>query len=290
MHLQRRSFSRCPLPWRSLLALALGAAAAAPAWAGNLTANAGQNLQPTVSNPSAGSSTAAAYPDAQNPVAWSTATRTALGAASDGSGVLVQEARFANAGWNTSYTLWDLGSGTALDAGSASGLSLGLNFRVSGSTLLPPVSLSTAAAGYDAAVYSVGFQTAGSSINAVYGPVAPFPSTDYLITGDASMFGSFSRSFTLQHNGQVTGLMTAGVSTQASNAGDAAMALTLESVSLLAGSLPGGGLALKLETGELLAVSAVPEAPVALLWAAGLGLLAARVRRAALPAGPASGA
>jgi hypothetical protein len=278
----RFAIPRPSLP-RSALVLLLAACAAAPSWAGNLSATAGQNLDTPVSNPAPGSSTSAAYPDALNPVAWASATRTVLSAASDGSGVQVQQARFASAGWNTAYTLWGLGSGAALDAGTASGLSLSLNFRVTGSTLLPPVSLSSAYAGYDAAVYSVGFQTAASFVNAVYGPVPPFPSTDYVVLGDGGLLGSFDRGFSLQHNGQASGLMTASVSTQASHAGDSAIQLSLESVTLLGGTLPAGGLALKLETGELLVVSAVPEAPVALLWAAGLGLLVTRVRRAGVP-------
>ena len=42
----------------------------------------------------------------------------------DGTGVLVTEARAASAGLSTNYTLWDLGTNAALDAGLAAGLML----------------------------------------------------------------------------------------------------------------------------------------------------------------------
>jgi hypothetical protein len=272
----------CPLANRVLRAgmALLAVAAVAPALAGNLTATASQNLAPAVSNSSPGSSVSAAYPDAINPVALASATRTFLSASSDGSGVLVTQARAASAGLNTNYTLWDLGSNAALDPGLAAGLVLSLNFHVTGAASLPPVSLSTAALGYDAAVYSVGFQTAASLVNAVFGPVAPFPSVDYVITGNAALLGPVDLRFSLLHNASATGLMTATVSTQASNAGDALLNMALESVTLSSGSLPLAGLALRLETGEMLAVSPVPELPPSALLAAGLVVMALARRKA----------
>lgn len=268
-----------PFKPHHLATLALAWACTAPAQAGNLTANASQNLSPPVSQVSPGSLATAQFMVGGVAVAGSTVTRTGIAAFADGTGVEVTELRAANGNARNDYLLWDLAANAPLDDSWAATLTLAFDFRVSGVSALPPVSLSTMAVSYDAAVFSGLIETAGSAVSAVYGPIPPFPSEGYAITGNAALVGSFDIGFSLLHAQRTAGLLTMGFGVQAAKAGDATGSLALSGVRLVSGVLPAGGLAVRMETGEMLTVSAVPELPTLPMALAGvlvLGLLARR--------------
>jgi hypothetical protein len=267
------------LPTR-LAAAALVSACWLPAQAGNLVANASQNLSPPVSNTSPGSSVSAQFLVLNQVVAESSVTRQSIQAMADGSGVLVQQARAASGDARTDYQVLDLGTNAQLV--DAAGLRLSFDFRVSGVSALPPLSLSTVSVSYEAALFTAIVATAGAQLSAAYGPIAPFPSEGYIINGDSGLLGSFDRSFSLEHQNRSNGLLTMGFAVGASNAGDATGLLELTGVRWLAGPMPVAGLAVRLETGELVAVTPVPEATPATMLLAGLmavGLMARRHRR-----------
>lgn len=260
----------------ALAALAALAGATA-AQAGQVTASASLNPVGTDSRASNGSSTSAAY----GTNAHAEVTRTSIRVTTLGDGVTPPFVYGAGGTTNTQYTLWNLASDSALDGGVAAALTLRFNFTLQGTTTVAPVSLSTASVGWDAALYSSGADSAGGSASIVYGPIPPFPSEGYLTTGDAALTGAYDRSFSLLHRHAAGGLWTMGLSSGASHAGDAWSTLGLSGIRLVDGALPGGGLGVRLETGELIEVSPVPEASSHWLLLAGLLSLGIVVRRRA---------
>lgn len=271
-----------PLSARSFLRPALAgvlASLAVAAQAGNLSASASQNPLPPDTDVSAGSLAQAQLIIDNQLLAEATVSRVQIAAWVDGAGVPVTALHAASGSARTDYALWNLAADAPLDAATAAGLVLAFDFRVSGSASLPPLSLSTVALSYDAALFSTGFETAGSAVSAAYGPKPPFPSEGYVVTGNAALLAPFDTGFTLTHRQAANGLLTMGLAVQAANAGDAEAVLQIQGVRLVGGALPDGGLAVQLETGERFLVSAVPELPPAALLAAGLLALGLRARR-----------
>lgn len=263
----------------TLFATVAALATAGPAAAGQLVANASQNPTGQVSNPSSGSSVSAWWPDQTQPIAWSTTTRWDIQANALGAGTQMPVHQAASGTANTSYTLWDLGSGAALAPEIAGALTLSFNFRVAGTTEVDAISLSTASVNFDAALYSQIADAHGDGLSVVYGPVPPFPSEDYLYTGNVALAGNYDVGFSLLHVGSVGGLWTMGLSTSASHQAAALSTLWLDSITLAGGVLPANGLAVRLETGELMAVTTVPEVPPWALLLAGSGWAALLARR-----------
>lgn len=263
---------------RAFGAVALTALAMLPAaHAGQITAVASLNPEGFVQNPSGGSFTSADW----GTNAHAELTRTAISAMSHGEGVAPPSVYAASGTANTSYTLWDLSTGSALDGGVAAGLTLSFDFTLTGTTSLPPVSLSLATTSWDATLYSSVISANGGGVSILFGPLPPFPNEGYDISGDATLLGSYQKSFSLLHSHAGGGLWTMGFGTSASRAGDAWGTLALAGIHLTEGVLPSGGLAVRLETGELINVSAVPEpAPQWMLLAGLLGIGAFLRRRA----------
>ena len=248
--------------------------------AGELRAGASLNPVGSINNTSSGASTSAYWPDPVTPKAGATATRTQLTAFTDGAGVAPPQIYGASALAGNDYTLWDTAGNTNLDYATAITLTLSFNFRVTGSLSVDPVSLSTGATSYNAQLFSQVANTAGAFVNVVYGPVPPFPSEDYFTTGDAGLFGAYDRSFSLLHQAREYGLLNMDYGNSASNAARASGSLTLQSVTLVGGVMPAGGMSIRLvDSGQLFAVSAVPEPATGLLWLAGVAVLAGLARR-----------
>lgn len=245
-----------------LLATALLVATGATQ-AGTLVATVSQNPGILLSDTQPGSSAAMYYPDALNPVIWATATRTTLTGSSDGTGALQTELRGASAQASTNYTLWDPSISAALDGGVAAGLVLSFNFVATLDLTIANTALSTSAGSYNVTLFNVGFDSAGDGVTTVCGPTS-----GCLSSGNAGLMGSHVVGFSVLHHNNGTGLMTSGVATQASETGDAMVSLNLASITLASGTAPAGGLAVKLETGELIPVTPVPEPATWLLWLA----------------------
>lgn len=265
----------------AVTALAVGLATlAAPGLAGNLTATASQNTVGSVSVSDPGASASAYWPDAIHPTAYAITLRDSITASSAG-GTLATQALGAAGGASTVYQLWDLGTLAVLDGSLASGMTLEFHFQVTGDLQLLPVSVSTAAAAYDAVLYSVGASSAGSYVSGSYGP-APAPvNENYIWNGNPALIGHYDIGFSLQHVGSTTGTWTMNFTTGASNAGSSSGLIRLAGINLSAGQAPVGGLAVRLETGQLIPVSAVPEPGVAWMWLAGAAMLGLRLRRRA---------
>lgn len=266
-HPRRATLTGCAIA----LALSLSALAAQ---AGDVVADASRNLEGFVSNPSPGSSTSAFWPDPQTPTAWAVVDRTHITREAYGAG----SATFNQAGagghsW-TAYTLWDLGTHSALDGGIAATLDLSFNYRIQGLTNVQTVGTSVASANYLVELYSSAYHADGAGLTVVYGPVPPFPSEDYLFTGDTRLAGAYDWTFSVLHENASGGLMWMAYSGTAANAATITGTLSLQTITLASGVMPTGGLGVRLETGEIITVSAVPEPATWLLWA-GAGLLAA---------------
>lgn len=250
-----------------------------PAQAGDVVATASRNLQGSISNSSPGSSTSAWWPSETNPDANAISTRTSISATSLGKGMAANNAAAASGTAWTAYTLWNLGADSALDGTAASALDLNLNFSVIGSALLPQVSLSVVTTNYNVEVYSNGVNTNSSGFTGVFGPVPPFPSEDYLFTGNAAFFGNYEMQFSVLHHASGTGNLWMSFGNSAANAGTASGTLSLTSVTLAGGTLPASGVGLRMETGQMFVVSEVPEPQAALLWLTGLVAVTALARR-----------
>lgn len=264
--------SHLPRALGAIVSLALAAAAAQ---AGQLTAGASLNPEGLVSNPTFGSSTSAEW----GTNAFSEVSRTSISVTTLGDGVSPPWVYGASGNANTNYTLWNLATDSALDGAAAAGLTLAFDFTLRGETSLPPISLSVASVSWSAALYSRIVSADGGSANMTYGPKPPFPSEGYLNLGDGQLMGSYDLSFSLLHANAGGGLWTMGLFTSASNAGDANATLALAGIRLLDGLLPQGGLGVRLETGELIAVSPVPEVAPHWMMLAGLAGIGAFVRR-----------
>ena len=251
----------------------LAGLAATEASAGNVYAEASINTVGSVSDTNAGAFATASYPDALNPSATCLTDRTLIERWADGQGRPVNVQSGTNASAYTNYELWDLAGNVALDGGTAASLDLRFLYRVQGSTIVPAItgSLSSGSAGFWVQNYSGGSYTehAGNLV-AVYGPMSG--GEGYTIIGDTRMYGIYDFTFSLIHTSTVTGQMYH--SFQGSGGGFAVSdgILSLESITLAAGTMPSGGLGVRLETGLILPVGTVPE-----LDPAGLGAVAALV-------------
>lgn len=257
------------------LAFVAAALCGGAATAGQITATASQNPIGAVSNASPGSAVSARW----NANASAEVTRTSVSATSLGDGVSPPGAYAASGATNTQYQLWSLASDAALGGSAASGLTLAFDFTLRGDTALPPVSLSVASVWWSAALYSAGISAKGGDATMVYGPIPPFPSVGYLTSGDPALMGAYDLSFSLMHRNAGNGLWTMGFGTSASHAGDAWGTLALSRIRLTEGTLPVGGLAVRLETGELITVSAVPEPAAHWMLLAGMASIGVFLRR-----------
>lgn len=260
--------------------LAVLAAGPLPAAAGDVKATVTQNPSTlfTDSNPEALAH--ASLVTSGITVAEATTTRQSITATIDGTGVEQTELRGADGSARTDYVLWDVALDAPLDGSFAAGLLLAFDFHVLSEVTLPPVSLSSARLAFDAALFSAGFETTSNAISAVFGPGPG--GLQYLIDGDATLLGAVDTSFTLFHRDRVNGLLTMGLAVGGANAGDATGTLSITGVRLMGGTLPVGGVAVRLETGEMLPVSAVPEAPALAMALAGLLVVATLARRRGL--------
>lgn len=247
------------------LVLSLGALSAQ---AGSVVANASRNGSGSISNPSAGSSTAASWPSEVLPDAFAEVTRTSITLAAYGKGSATNSQAAASGTSWTAYTLWDLASNTALDGATAATLDLSFNYRVQGITNVETTSTSVASASYLVELYSSTYHADGAGLTVVYGPVPPFPSENYAYTGDARLAGSHDWTFSVLHENASAGLMWMANSGSAANAAAVTSMLSLQAITLADGTLPAGGLGVRLETGEIIVVSAVPEPATWMLWLA----------------------
>lgn len=268
----------CKLAVACASALALFSAMAAE----DVRATASLNPQPAVSDINFGASASAVWPtNLSGGGARADTERTRIESWTSGLGVQPPNVYGANGSNSSNYRLWDLAAGSALDFGTAAPLVLSFNFRVAGNLFVDPVSLSLAAAGYDATLFSQIASQRSANVSLVYGP-GPGGNV-YLMTGDATLIGGYDQTFSLLHSGRDTGQLNMGHGTSSSNRSGSAGALTLESIVLTAGTMPAGGLGVRLDsTGLLIPVSAVPEPQTWALWTAGLAalLLLRRRRRA----------
>lgn len=198
----------------------------------------------------------------------------------------------ANGYHYTTFTLWDLGSNSALSTAAAKALDLRFNFSVTGGTWLDETfqdgsygpghgyTIAYSAKAFAGASYAEADATSSRSCGGTSCASGP----------DQSMAGSFDLDFALDWDGS-TLFSNSGIlfmQFQASAGGDATAGglLKLDSVWLTAGDAPAGGLVLRLDqTGGFLGVTpvaAVPEPESYALLLAGLGVvgLLARRRRA----------
>ncbi len=255
------------------------AAACLSAQAGDVVATASRNLQGQLSNNSAGSSTSAYWPNPTTPDAFAVVTRTEISATSAGLGSATFDAAAASGHSWTSYTLWDLSTDSALDFAQAVALDLRFAYRVSGNTVVPPLGTSVATASFRVELYSNVVNAEGADLSVVFGPVAPFPSEDYLYTGDMRLWGAYDFGFSVLHENAAQGFMWMAFGNSAAKAGYATGTLSLLGITLADGTLPAGGLGVKLETGEIIPVSAVPEPATWMLWlSAGLWAMGRTLR------------
>ncbi|MBT9487027.1 MAG: hypothetical protein IV093_05895 [Rubrivivax sp.] len=257
----------------ALTALLAALVLSAPAQAYNVQARASQNPNPGASDINDGALAYAEWP----PGAWARATRTQQEAATDGLPQSGASTAFAaQAAAKSAYDLWDLGSNTALSAAQADSLDLVFHFQALGHMTVDPVSLSVASIAHGATLYSQGFEQAGSYSSVVYGPMPGGPG--YLATGDG-WYGDIDTHFTLTHRSNADGILDTSVQVSAAHHARSSLTLSLNAVTLGAGTLPSAGLGIRLrETGEILVVSAVPEPGTWALWAAGLAFGGWRLR------------
>ncbi len=240
---------------------AVFALACAPAWALDfVNAQAFQNLDPvlvTDNNTGATANALKEFDPALLRGSAATTSRTSVQSTAYGYTTSATTAYGALASTRSRYTLWDLTSNAPV--GSAAGLGLSFNFTLTGMFDVGPVSLSSAGLTYTAEIRnsfnSVVAQRLGQ-VSRAYGP------TGYLTTGDASLVGSFSQSFSLlQTVGQAYGTLFMSAVGDAANDSRALVGLNLDSVTLASGVAPLTGLGLRLDqTGQIITVTpAVPE-------------------------------
>jgi hypothetical protein len=270
----------------SLLMLSFGAT---PVWAVDfVNAQAFQNLDPVIvtDNNTGLAATALKEYDAVALLgSAASTTRTSTQAIAYGYGTATTTHYDAISSTRSQYTLWDLASNTAL--GSAAGLGLSFNFTLSGFVDVGPTSLSTASFSYEAEVRN-GFNSVVSerlaTLTRVYGPTSPPGTFGYVNTGDTTLIGNFTQSFSLlQTVGELYGTLFMSTVTLASNNSQSRGGLTLDSITLASGTAPAGGLGARLnQTGQIIPiVSAVPEPSTWAMWLAGVGLMGFIRRRRA---------
>ncbi len=285
MDTAKGSVIRTRSPLSIVLALLAGLAAT-DASAGNVFAEALINTVGSVSDTNTGATAVAFYPDALNPAAYSLTDRLLIERWADGQGRPANQQSGTNASAYTDYQLWDLAGNVALDPATAAGLDLRFRYRLQGSTLVSPISLSAASAGFWVQNYSGGGYTEhAGNLTVVYGPV---PGGDgYIVTGDTRLLGIYDFTLDLVHTGTVTGQMYHQFQGSGGNFALSDGILGLESITLAAGTMPSGGLGVRLETGQIVPVAAVPEidpagmGAVAALVAGAIGLLERRRRASA---------
>lgn len=295
-------------PWAVALGLC-SLLAALPAGAGNVVARAGQNPDSVVDNNDGALATASWPALDDGGTAQATTTRTDVAFQTLGHGASSVFHMNAGANHRTNYRLWDLDTNQPLPAIVANTLTLDFHFRLQGQLEVEPISLSNASVQWSAAVIAgAAASQANSSAIIVFGPAPGNLDGEYLYTGDASLWGSFDQRFSLQHDSASSGVLT-----MASNGSSGNRALShahlslvglsytiapaaMGAASLLAdgstfshnvSSLNGGlghiGIRF-VETGQILAVSAVPEPQTWALGLSGLMLLVWHRRRALLRA------
>jgi hypothetical protein len=268
-----------------------------PAWAGNVSARAGQN--PDFVQDVNGGATASANwgPIEGGGFARADTSRTHLEMATLGHGGSSSLHLNATASHRTDYQLWDLSTDTALPAAIANLLVIDFSFRLQGLMAVEAVSLSNSSFQWSASVLA-GSQnsSAGSTAQIVFGPVPGNIAGEYLFTGDASLHGAFDQVFSLQHESARNGILRMSLNGLSGNRAETQAQLSLVGLtySLVDPTLwPAAGGDLSLgglgpigirfsETGEVLAISPVPEMGTGLLWASGAVVLAWLRRRRAV--------
>jgi hypothetical protein len=255
----------------SLLLLSLGAT---PVWALDfVNAQAYQNLDPViVTDNNTGPS---AYAEKEYSAAGllgsaARTTRTSTQVTAYGYGTSTTTHYDAISSTRSQFTLWDLASNSAL--ASATGLGLSFNFTLSGYFDVGPTSLSSASFSYEAELrngINAVVQERLATVSRVYGPGPG--GLQYATTGDTSLIGNFVQSFSLQQTvGELYGTLFLSNTNMASNNSQSQGGLNLDSITLSSGVAPAGGLGIRLnQTGQIIPVSAVPEASTWAMWLAG---------------------
>jgi hypothetical protein len=268
-------------PARRFAAALLLAWAALPVQANNtLTALAYQNLGGQVQDTSTGIEARASYGQAS-----AFASRVQVIATTDGQGTGPQTHFGASAGSISQYSLWDMGQNLPLAPEVAAAMELAFNFDLVGRLEVEETPQSMASTRYTGGLnYISGQDNFQGMLTVSYGYIFPFPDLGYTTAGDSLLWGSYSRSFSARHRGATAGVITFIVTNVSANVARAGSSLTLSSVSLLDGTMPAGGLGVRMDaTGLIIPVSEVPEPGALALWAAGLcgGLWLSRRRRPA---------
>jgi hypothetical protein len=255
----------------SLLVLAFGAT---PVWALDfVNAQAYQNLDPVIVTDNNTGLTATAekeYSAAGQLGSAASTSRTSTQVTAYGYGTTATTHYDALASTRSQFTLWDLASNSALP--SAAGLGLSFNFTLSGYFNVGPVSLSSAGFSYEAelrnSINSVS-QERLATVSQAYGPGPG--GLQYATSGDTSLLGNFSQSFSLlQTVGDLYGTLFMSNTATAANNSQVTGGLNLDSITLVAGLAPVGGLGVRLnQTGQIIPVSPVPEASTWAMWLAG---------------------
>lgn len=256
-----RRLARVATPLAIVLAVSL---AARDASAGNVTASASINTVGQTDDTSAGATASAYFPDPITPAAYALSSRTIIDRHASGGDRPVTQGAAASGTSYTNFVLWDLLGNAALDPAVAATLDVMFTYRFQGSTFVPMISLSTASAGFQVQnYYGSTYSEAGGSLTVVYGPVAPFPSEGYSITGDTRMLdNNYDFTVSLPHVKSATGQFYMFFQGGAGFKGVSSGTLSLESITLTAGSMPAGGLGVRLDpTGQIIPVTtaAVPE-------------------------------
>lgn len=271
----------CKLSLRAIL-LVLPTLATS-AWAVDfVNAQAFQNLDAvTVTDNNTGTSASAQkeYVAGLNGSAANT-TRTSTQAIAYGLGTTFSTHYDAISSTRSQFTLWDLSSNSALP--SAAGLGLSFNFTLSGELDVRPSSLTSASLSYEAELRNasnVVAQERVATATSVYGPGPG--GLQYNNSGDPTLLGNFVQNFSLLSTvGDLTGTLFLSSVSLASFDSDTLVGLNLNSITLATGLAPAGGLGVRLnQTGQVIPVTAVPEASTWAMWLVGLCALSAWRRR-----------